>query len=262
MFAYFCPSLDNQGATAVLAYGAIDSPLAQPRNIFCGHVIGSLTGVIIAQLFLNIQHNWASEAQLTAVQWVGGATAMAMALNIMQFTKTVHPPAGATALIAVVTPNIIELSWYYIGIVAVSAVIQICVACLVNNAEKRYPQYWWTPETPIKLDPANLATVMPAPVSALKGKDEIVLDNLTAAEEGRLKQQDSSGDSSLHSSSPTSNSGVDLAINMLQNHVFDSHTPYVLLTPGAQLSVTPGLLDDSEQETLKALLQKLNTKAH
>ncbi|KAI9356636.1 HPP family-domain-containing protein, partial [Pilaira anomala] len=172
------------GATAVLVYGVIESPLAQPRNVIGGHAIGSIVGVIIAQLFLNIQHHWASEAQKTAVTWVAGATAMALALNLMQLTKTVHPPAGASALIAVVTPDILDLSWFYIGVVVLSAVMQVAIACLINNAERRYPQYWWTPHKPIQIDPATVKTVIPQ--SDEKIPEDVVSTHLTAAEEGRL----------------------------------------------------------------------------
>jgi CBS-domain-containing membrane protein len=186
---------------------------------------------------------------------------MALALSLMQITKTVHPPAGATALIAVVTPGIYAISWFYIGIVALSAAIQIAVACLVNNAERKYPQYWWTPHKPIKIDPATVSTVMP-PLDTAERKEDVVSDNLTAAEEGRLQQNNNSSNGSLSSSLSTSASAVDHAIYTLQKHAHNSHTPYSLITPGSPLIVTPGLLSDSEQETLNALLQKMNTKLH
>ena len=40
------------GATAVLVYGAIRSPLAQPRNVLGGHVISALIGVLSYQIRL------------------------------------------------------------------------------------------------------------------------------------------------------------------------------------------------------------------
>ena len=88
-----------------MIYGAIDAPLAQPRNVIGGQIIGSIVGVVITQLFLGIKHDWPSEEQRIAVQWVAGATAMATSLVIMQLTKTVHPPAGATALICCYTSD-------------------------------------------------------------------------------------------------------------------------------------------------------------
>ena len=38
------------GASSVLIYGEIQSPLAQPRNLIGGHVVSALVGVTIAKL--------------------------------------------------------------------------------------------------------------------------------------------------------------------------------------------------------------------
>ena len=35
-----------QGASAVLIYGAVDAPLAQPRMLVWGHFIGALIGAL------------------------------------------------------------------------------------------------------------------------------------------------------------------------------------------------------------------------
>src|SRR6266498_3610332 len=42
------------GASAVLVFGAIKSPLAQPRNLVGGHIISALVGVVCSHLFGNI----------------------------------------------------------------------------------------------------------------------------------------------------------------------------------------------------------------
>lgn len=39
-----------------------------------------------------------------------------------------------------------EIGWLYIGIVALSAAITIAIALLVNNIERRWPVFWWTPK--------------------------------------------------------------------------------------------------------------------
>ena len=39
------------GASAVLVYGAIRSPLAQPRNLLGGHLLSALVGVTVYKLF-------------------------------------------------------------------------------------------------------------------------------------------------------------------------------------------------------------------
>jgi CBS-domain-containing membrane protein len=121
------------GASAVLVYAAIKSPLAQPRNLIGGHVISGLTGVACYQLFGNII-------------WLSAALAVSMAIVVMLATKTLHPPGGATALIAVIGgTKIHNLGYYYAFIPAgVGAVILLIVALLVNNLSKsrKYPEYW------------------------------------------------------------------------------------------------------------------------
>ena len=46
--------IGSLGASAVLIYGAIKSPLAQPRNLVGGHLISALIGVTAFKLLLPI----------------------------------------------------------------------------------------------------------------------------------------------------------------------------------------------------------------
>jgi len=121
------------GASAVLIYGAVKSPLAQPRNLVGGHVLSGFVGVASYQLF---------HAHL----WVTAAVAVATAIALMHATRTLHPPGGATALIAVIGGDSIhDLGFLYPLVPAgLGAVIMLLVALLVNNlAEtRRYPEFW------------------------------------------------------------------------------------------------------------------------
>jgi CBS-domain-containing membrane protein len=121
------------GASAVLVYGAIKSPLAQPRNLIGGHVFSGLSGVTCYQLFGD-------------TIWLAAAMAVSLAIVIMLATKTLHPPGGATALIAVIGgPKVHSLGFLYPFLPAgAGAVILLIVALIVNNLSKnrRYPEYW------------------------------------------------------------------------------------------------------------------------
>jgi CBS-domain-containing membrane protein len=114
--------------------------LAQPRNSFFGQLIAVTIGVSIAKLFALSPH-------FDSIRWIGGALACATATAAMALTKTVHPPAGATALLAVVDHVAFGLGWMLIPVVLVGCVIMLGMALLVNNIQSRYPSYWWTPET-------------------------------------------------------------------------------------------------------------------
>ena len=129
----FVMVIGSFGATAVLLYGAIKSPLAQPRNLMGGHIISAIIGVTCYKLF---------PSQL----WLASSLAVATAIAIMHATKTLHPPGGATALIAVIGSDKIHGLGYLYALVPVGlgAIIMLTVALLVNNIPKnrRYPDFW------------------------------------------------------------------------------------------------------------------------
>ena len=122
------------GATAVLVYGAIRSPLAQPRNVLGGHVLSALIGVCAQEI-------------LGATPWLAAAVAVATAIAAMHLTKTLHPPGGATALIAVIGGDSVHSLGYMYALVpaGLGAVILLVVALVVNNISKsrRYPEFWF-----------------------------------------------------------------------------------------------------------------------
>ncbi|HMK35002.1 MAG TPA: HPP family protein [Desulfomonilaceae bacterium] len=122
------------GASAVLVYGAVKSPLAQPRNLLGGHVLSALIGVGAFTIFQ-------SQPVLAA------AAAVATAIAVMHATKTLHPPGGATALIAVIGgEKVHSLGFLYAVVPAgVGAAVLLVVALLFNNIPKgrRYPEFWY-----------------------------------------------------------------------------------------------------------------------
>ncbi|MBW8522510.1 HPP family protein [Chryseobacterium chendengshani] len=118
------------GASSVLIYGAVQSPLAQPRNLVGGHVISALVGVTVYQI-------------VPDVLWLSAPLAVALSIVLMQYTKTLHPPGGATALIAVTSPGkISDLGyWYALSPVLSGCIILLVTALIFNNVTKNrsYP---------------------------------------------------------------------------------------------------------------------------
>jgi CBS domain-containing membrane protein len=118
------------GASCVLVYGAIESPLAQPRNLIGGHVVCALIGVTIFKVFPDII-------------WITAPLAVSLSIVMMQITKTLHPPGGATALIAVIgSEKVKALGYLYVlSPVLTGAVILLLVALVFNNMtpHRRYP---------------------------------------------------------------------------------------------------------------------------
>jgi len=127
------PLIGSLGASAVLVYGAPRSPLAQPRNLVGGHVVSALVGVVCQQLLGHLPE-------------LAAPLAVATAIALMQLTKTLHPPGGATALIAVAGgEQIHRLGYLYVlAPVGLGALLLLAVALMVNNipATRRYPEFW------------------------------------------------------------------------------------------------------------------------
>lgn len=117
------------GASSVLVYGIINSPLAQPRNLIGGHVISAIIGVTIIKLFPN-------------ELWFACALAVSLSIVAMQVTKMLHPPGGATALIAVTGGVKIKAMGYLyvLSPVLTGVLILFLVALVFNNLRHRsYP---------------------------------------------------------------------------------------------------------------------------
>ena len=120
------------GASAILIYGVPNGPLSQPRNLIGGHVFSAIVGV--------------SCAMLISAPAIAAAAAVASAVVIMHLTRSVHPPGGATALIAVIGgQNIHDLGyWYVLTPIASGALLMLIIAVIINNLSphRRYPTHW------------------------------------------------------------------------------------------------------------------------
>jgi CBS domain-containing membrane protein len=118
------------GASSVLIYGIINSPLAQPRNLIGGHLISATLGVTFHLL-------------LPEEIWLSSALSVSSSIVLMQVTKTLHPPGGATALIANIgSEKIKNLGYLYVLSPVLSGVIILLVVALIfNNAtsHRSYP---------------------------------------------------------------------------------------------------------------------------
>lgn len=117
------------GATCVLIYGAVDSPLAQPRNLIGGHLISAVIGVTAAKL-------------LPEYIFLTAPLAVSLSIIAMQWTKTLHPPGGATALIAVSDMGSIKaLGYGYVFSPVLSGVLILLIVALIFNNITPYRQY-------------------------------------------------------------------------------------------------------------------------
>ena len=120
------------GASSVLVYGVIQSPLAQPRNLVGGHLVSAIVGVTISKFIPDIL-------------WLTAPLAVSISIVLMQVTKTLHPPGGATALIAVIgSPKIKMLGYWYVLYPVLSGVLILLIVALIFNnmtSNRYYPNH-------------------------------------------------------------------------------------------------------------------------
>jgi len=119
--------IGSLGASAVLLFGATDSPLAQPRNLVGGHLVSAIVAVVVVALFGSTPYAM--------------ALAVGMAIFVMNLTHTTHPPGGATALIGVqgaVGPTFVVMP------VLAGVLILLATAIFTNNVvyHRSYPKHW------------------------------------------------------------------------------------------------------------------------
>lgn len=117
------------GASSVLIYGITNSPFSQPRNVLGGHLLSALIGVTIARLF-------------PETLWFAAALAVSLSIVLMQVTKTLHPPGGATALIPIIgSEKVKSLGYLYVLNPVLSGLVILLVIALIRNYISRANSY-------------------------------------------------------------------------------------------------------------------------
>ena len=122
----------SMGASAVLLFAVPHGALAQPWNVFGGHLVSALVGVTCAI--------WIPDITLAAAASVG------IAIGVMHYLRCIHPPGGATALTAVIGGPAVHAMGYQFVLtpVMINVLIILAVAMIFNNLFhwRRYPVFF------------------------------------------------------------------------------------------------------------------------
>jgi len=113
------------GASMVMLYGYPESPFAQPKNIFFGHMLTSIVGMFFLY-FVPIP------IYIILPIAVGVGVALMILLNV------VHPPAGGNPIIIIVGSVSIE---YLLSPIILGSAIIVIFGLVINRLilKKKYP---------------------------------------------------------------------------------------------------------------------------
>tara|TARA_B100001121_G_scaffold104426_1_gene92545 strand:- start:109 stop:573 length:465 start_codon:yes stop_codon:yes gene_type:complete len=117
--------LASFGSSMVLLYGYPESPFAQPKNVFFGHLITAIVGLIVLHfvplpLFLTVP------------------IAVGFGVGLMILFNVTHPPAGGNPIIVIVG----SVSFDYLFSPVITGSIIIIISAIIINRfilKKSYP---------------------------------------------------------------------------------------------------------------------------
>ncbi len=138
--------LASMGASTVLLLGAPHSPLSQPWAFVGGQLISGFIGITCAM--------WIPDTSIAAGMAVG------LAIVAMYYLRCLHPPGGATALLAVVGDQRIHALGYHLLVtpVLINVIVLLTAALIINRLVpgRRYPMTPVAaaghPRVPVKLN--------------------------------------------------------------------------------------------------------------
>ena len=116
------------GSTTLIVLIFYESEFAQPSNIFFGHILGIVVGILFNELF--------------GISFITLGLAVGVTVTLMMYLRVIHPPAAANPLIALFAD--VSLN-YIIFPVIVGSVVIIILSFLINKflLKRDYPKRWF-----------------------------------------------------------------------------------------------------------------------
>ena len=113
------------GSSMVLLFGFPESPFAQPKNVFFGHLITAIVGVI----FVNY---------IPLPIYINIALGVGVGIFFMILLNVVHPPAGGNPIIVIIGSASYD---YLISPIIFGCILILLLAILINKflLKKNYP---------------------------------------------------------------------------------------------------------------------------
>ena len=116
------------GSSALILFVFHDSEFAQPKNIFFGHLISIIIGILINELM--------------GISFVSLGLSVGISVSVMMYLRIVHPPAAANPLIALYA----DVSYDFILFpIITGSILLILVSFIINKfvLRRNYPKKWF-----------------------------------------------------------------------------------------------------------------------
>ena len=116
------------GSTTLIVLVFHESEFAQPSNIFFGHLLGIIIGILFNELL--------------GISFITLGLSVGLTVTLMMYFKIVHPPAAANPLIALFAD--VSLN-YIIFPVLVGSIVIIILSIIINKIilKRAYPKKWF-----------------------------------------------------------------------------------------------------------------------
>lgn len=116
------------GSSTLIVLIFYESEFAQPGNLFFGHLLGILIGILFNEFF--------------GISFITLGLAVGTTITLMMYFKVIHPPAAANPLIALFADVSLE---YVIFPVIVGTILIIFLSVIINKyiLRREYPKRWF-----------------------------------------------------------------------------------------------------------------------